>query len=153
MWDVGAGEALTVIDCHVDIIYSLSFNRDGSRIATTSKDKKLRVIDPRTGLVISVNITKSYARGRFDYLGLIGNRDSQEGVCHQGSRSSKVVYLSEGRVLTTGFSQHSDRQIAIWKENDLREPIKREMVDSSSGILFPFFDFDTHVLFLAGKVG
>lgn len=76
----------------------------------------------------------------------------QEGICHQGSRSSKVVYLSEGRVLTTGFSQHSDRQIAIWKENDLREPIKREMVDSSSGILFPYFDYDTHVLFLAGKV-
>lgn len=55
LWDVGAGEALTVIDCHVDIIYSMSFNRDGSRLATTSKDKKLRIIDPRTGLVISVS--------------------------------------------------------------------------------------------------
>ncbi len=55
LWDVGAGEALTVIDCHVDVIYSMSFNRDGSRLATTSKDKKLRIIDPRTGLVISVS--------------------------------------------------------------------------------------------------
>ncbi|KAK7603505.1 hypothetical protein V9T40_003504 [Parthenolecanium corni] len=127
LWDVGAGEALTVIDCHVDIIYSMSFNRDGSRLATTSKDKKLRIIDPRTGLVIS------------------------EGTCHDGSRSSKVVYLSDGRVLTTGFSQHSDRQIAVWRETDLKTPVKRETVDSSSGILFPFFDFDTHVLFLAGK--
>lgn len=76
----------------------------------------------------------------------------QEGVCHDGSRSSKVVYLSDGRVLTTGFSQHSDRQIAVWRETELKTPIKRETVDSSSGILFPFFDFDTHVLFLAGKV-
>ncbi len=76
----------------------------------------------------------------------------QSGVCHDGSRSSKVVYLSEGRVLTTGFSQHSDRQIVVWKETDLKNPIKRETVDSSSGILFPYFDYDTHVLFLAGKV-
>ena len=55
--------------------------------------------------------------------------------------------------MTTGFSQHSDRQIAIWKDADLREPIKREMIDSSSGILFPYFDYDTQVLYLAGKVG
>lgn len=36
------------------MIYSLAVNRDGSYIATTSKDKKLRVIEPRTGIVISV---------------------------------------------------------------------------------------------------
>jgi hypothetical protein len=33
----------------------MSFNRDGSRLATTSKDKKLRIIDPRTGLVTAVS--------------------------------------------------------------------------------------------------
>lgn len=55
VWDVGKGEALNVIDCHPDVIYSMSFNRDGSRMATTCKDKKLRIIDPRTGFVISVS--------------------------------------------------------------------------------------------------
>lgn len=55
VWGVSNGEALTVIDCHPDIIYSMSFNRDGSRLATTCKDKKLRIIDPRTGFVISVS--------------------------------------------------------------------------------------------------
>ncbi len=54
VWDIGRGEAITVIDCHPDVIYSMSFNRDGSYIATTCKDKKLRVIDPRTGTVKSV---------------------------------------------------------------------------------------------------
>lgn len=45
---------MTVIDCHPDVIYSMSFNRDGSLIATTCKDKKVRVIDPRTGAVKAV---------------------------------------------------------------------------------------------------
>lgn len=55
LWDVGKGDALNVIECHPDVIYSMSFNKDGSRIATTCKDKKLRVIDPRTGFIISVS--------------------------------------------------------------------------------------------------
>jgi WD40 repeat protein len=55
VWDVGCGEAVNVIDCHPDVIYSMSFNRDGSRIATTCKDKKLRIIEPRRGIVLSVS--------------------------------------------------------------------------------------------------
>lgn len=38
------------------MIYSLAVNRDGSLIATTSKDRKLRVIEPRTGIVVSVSL-------------------------------------------------------------------------------------------------
>lgn len=127
IWDVGKGEALNIIDCHTDVIQSFSFNRDGSRIATTSKDKNLRVIDPRTGLVIS------------------------EGECHSGNRCSKVVYLKNGLIATVGFSKSSDRQLAIWNENSLTNPLANEYIDSSSGIIFPFFDFDTNILFLAGK--
>lgn len=54
VWDVGKGEAARVIDCHPDVIYCMSFNRDGSLLATTCKDKKLRVIEPRSGIVVSV---------------------------------------------------------------------------------------------------
>jgi len=55
VWDVGCGEAVNVIDCHPDVIYSMSFNRDGSLIATTCKDKKLRIIEPRRGIVLLVS--------------------------------------------------------------------------------------------------
>ncbi|XP_014292543.1 coronin-2B isoform X2 [Halyomorpha halys] len=127
IWDVGKGEALNIIDCHTDVVHSFSFNRDGSRIATTSKDKKLRIIDPRTGLVIS------------------------EGICHNGNRCSKAVYLKNGLVATVGFSKRSDRELAIWNENSLVTPLANEYVDSSSGIIFPYFDYDTNILFLAGK--
>ena len=42
-----------VITCHPDTIYSMSFNRSGSLVATTCKDKQLRVIQPRTGEVVN----------------------------------------------------------------------------------------------------
>lgn len=55
LWDAGTGQILNTIDCHPDIVYSLTFNRDGTRLATTCKDKKIRSIDPRSGLVVSVS--------------------------------------------------------------------------------------------------
>ncbi|CAG0924938.1 unnamed protein product, partial [Notodromas monacha] len=75
-----------------------------------------------------------------------------EGKCHDGSKASKVVYLGQsGRLATTGFSRYSDRQLAIWQENDLSNPLRIEDIDSSSGVIFPFYDADTRILYLAGK--
>lgn len=54
IWDVAKGEAMKRIECHVDTIYCVSWNFNGSLLATTSKDKKIRVIDPREGFVRQV---------------------------------------------------------------------------------------------------
>ncbi|KAL9701205.1 hypothetical protein quinque_004646 [Culex quinquefasciatus] len=129
VWDVGNSEKplLNVISCHVDMIYSLAVSRDGALIATTSKDKKLRVIEPRSGIVVS------------------------EGVCHLGTKCSKAVFLDNNRILTTGFSRHSDRQFAVWDQHDLKKPLVQEVIDSSSGVVTPYFDYDTRMIYLAGK--
>lgn len=42
------------ISVHPDVVLSMSFNTDGSRIATSCKDKKIRIIDPRTGTILQV---------------------------------------------------------------------------------------------------
>jgi coronin-1B/1C/6 len=54
IWDCGTGSLITEIDCLPDIPLSASWSYDGSRIVTSCKDKKLRVIDPRSGDVIKV---------------------------------------------------------------------------------------------------
>lgn len=54
IWNVGTGEVLVHIDCHPDIVYSASWNWDGSQLLTTCKDKKMRIINPRTGAVEEV---------------------------------------------------------------------------------------------------
>ncbi|XP_045029974.1 coronin-2B isoform X7 [Daphnia magna] len=128
VWNVGTSTPINIIKCHPDVIYSMSFNRDGSLLATTCKDKQLRILDPRTGRVI------------------------KEGICHVGSKSSKVVYLGDtGRLFTTGFSRQSDRQYALWSQDDLSTPLRCEMIDSSSGILIPYYDPDTRMIYVAGK--
>lgn len=43
-----------MIDCHTDVILSMSFNTDGSLLATSCKDRQLRVIEPRSGRVLQV---------------------------------------------------------------------------------------------------
>lgn len=78
----------------------------------------------------------------------------QQGPCHVGSKASKVVYLGDtGRLMTTGFSKFSDRQWAIWSQQDLSKPLHLETIDSSSGILIPYYDYDTKMVYLVGKVG
>lgn len=128
VWNVSHGKVVRTILCHPDSIYSMSLNRDGSLLATTCKDKKLRIIDSHSGNVI------------------------REGDCHQGAKASKVVYLGDtGRLMTTGFSKFSDRQWAIWTQHDLTKPLRIENIDSSSGVLFPYYDHDTKLAFIAGK--
>ena len=78
--------------------------------------------------------------------------DFQETQCHEGTKATKVVYLGDtGRLITTGFSRYSDRQFAVWDQKNLSKPLALVEIDSSSGILFPFYDHDTRVLYLAGK--
>lgn len=37
-------------------------------------------------------------------------------------------------------------------QDDLSEPLHAEDLDGSAGVLFPFYDADTNMLYLAGKV-
>ena len=34
----------------------------------------------------------------------------------------------------------------------MSKPLKVETLDSSSGVLFPYYDYDTRVVYLSGKV-
>lgn len=54
IWNLDIGEPVKMIDCHTDVILCMSFNTDGSLLATSCKDKKLRVVEPRSGRVLQV---------------------------------------------------------------------------------------------------
>ncbi|NXD16601.1 COR2A protein, partial [Nothocercus nigrocapillus] len=116
-----------ILDLHKDVILSMSFNTDGSLLATACRDRNIRVIDPRAGVVLQEANYKSH-------------------------RVSKVLFLgSMGKLLSTGTSRWNNRQIALWDQNDLSVPLMEEDLDGSSGILFPFYDSDTHMLYVVGK--
>ncbi|XP_022616832.1 coronin-2B-like [Seriola dumerili] len=109
------------------LLLSVSFNSDGSRLAVSSKDRRVRVLDPRTGKILQVSSSKSH-------------------------RASKVLYIGGLKMLlSTGSSPWNHRQIVLWDPDDLSEPLYEEDLDGSAGVLFPFYDPDTHMLYLAGK--
>ena len=54
IWNLESGECFKEISCHPDLIYSVSWNHNGSMIATTCKDKRLRIIDARSGEIKQV---------------------------------------------------------------------------------------------------
>jgi len=128
IWDIEKGkDVLTIEGQHADIIQAADWNRDGSHLATTCKDKKLRIIDPRQRKV------------------------ALEAEAHQGIKGSRVVYLGMDKLFSVGFSKGSEREFSIWDSRNLGNKLAHQTVDSASGLLIPFYDEDTKVLFLGGK--
>jgi hypothetical protein len=76
----------------------------------------------------------------------------QEAVCHEGSKASRAIFLKNGLVFTTGFSKVSERQFSLREPGLLNEPKIETEVDTSNGVMFPFYDADTNMVYLCGKV-
>lgn len=68
-------------------LYDLLFL--GSRFVTTSKDRKIRVIDSHTGEVL------------------------YQGNGHEGVKPQRAIFLKDGRIFTTGFTKRSERLYAL----------------------------------------
>ncbi|CAL8310814.1 unnamed protein product [Arctogadus glacialis] len=129
LWNVARGQEMVRMDTvHPDLIYSACWNRDGSQILTACKDKTLRVLDPRKGTVIT-----------------------EKEKPHEGSRPVRALFVSDNKILSTGFSRMSERQVALWDPNQFGEALTLQELDTSSGVLLPFFDPDTGIVFLCGK--
>ncbi|KAJ2805072.1 Coronin-like protein crn1 [Coemansia guatemalensis] len=128
VWDVQHGKERQKLQGFKDAVLSIAWNHDGSLMAATCRDKKLRIFDARSGSVV------------------------QEGASHTGIKGSRVVWLgSQPRLATTGFSRGSDREMFLWNADNLEEPINRTKIDMSAGMLMPFYDPSTSILYVGGK--
>jgi hypothetical protein len=128
IWDVEKGEAIfTTTDGHSDIIQSAAWSENGGEFVTTCKDKKIRTLDPRQQSV------------------------AQEAAGHQGVKGSRAIWMGTDRLFSVGFTRTSEREYMIWDPRSFDKPMAQTGIDSASGILMPFYDPDSRVLFLAGK--
>ncbi|NXT36742.1 CORO6 protein, partial [Pelecanoides urinatrix] len=129
LWNVGMGEMLLVLeDMHTDLIYNVGWNRNGSLLVTTCKDKKVRVIDPRKQQVVA-----------------------EKAKPHDGARPIRAIFMADGKIFTTGFSKMSERQLGLWDLKNFEEPIALQEMDTSNGVLLPFYDPDSSIVYLCGK--
>jgi coronin-1B/1C/6 len=125
LWDLGAPEtALSTLAGHGDAIQCLAFNPTGNMLATTCRDRKLRLFDPRAGP---------------DAVRTVDG--------HGGIKGARVLWMGDrDRIATTGFSRMSERQLGIWDTGSLAN-MKTVSIDQSSGIIMPFWS-DNGILFL-----
>ncbi|KAI9219942.1 hypothetical protein BC828DRAFT_406252 [Blastocladiella britannica] len=128
LWDIEHAAEKIDLTGHGELIQSLTYSWTGDRLATTCKDKIMRVFDLRSRTA------------------------AVETPGHQGIKGSRAAWMGDlDKIVTTGFSRTSDRQIWIWDLKNPKTPLKTMDLDQSSGILMPFYDKETSMLFLAGK--
>ncbi|CAG9762430.1 unnamed protein product [Ceutorhynchus assimilis] len=129
LWDLITEKELFSNHDHEEVIQSVSWKRDGTLLATSCKDKQVRIIDPRAEAACV-----------------------KQANSHQSIKDSRVVWLGDqDKILTTGFDAQRLRQIIVRDLRNFKETEKTLELDCSTGILMPLYDADTGMLFLAGK--
>jgi coronin-1B/1C/6 len=130
VWDITKGcELSTLSGAHDQLINELIWDFTGSQYVTSSKDKHIRFMDGRQGSVS--NIIEH---------------------AHEGSKTIKLANLgSSGKFLSVGFTRESQRQLKIWDPRNSSTEVVRLDMDQAAGVIMPFFDPDTNVIYLAGK--
>uniref|UniRef100_A0A8B9SBS2 Coronin n=1 Tax=Apteryx owenii TaxID=8824 RepID=A0A8B9SBS2_APTOW len=130
IWELGAGQEVLCLRGHTDQIFSLAWSPDGKKLATVSKDGKLRLYDPRRS-----------------------PEPEQEGPGPEGSRGARLVWVCGGDyLLVSGFDSRSERRILLYQARDLPAgPLAVLGIDVAPSTLLPFYDEDTSVVFLTGK--
>lgn len=96
------------------LLLSVSFNSDGSRLAVTSKDRRVRVLDPRTGKILQVCFYLFRFMCYYQSFGIIIARFLQVSSS-KSHRANKVLYIGGLKMLlSTGSSPWNHRQIVLW---------------------------------------
>lgn len=130
LWDIEkGGEINCVANSHPELIQDIAWDYEGNNFATSCKDKHIRLVDARNASV-----------------------SNKIEMAHEGAKSVKITYLgSTGLLLSCGFTKQSMRQFKIWDPRNLGSHVKQVDIDQAAGVIMPFYDNDTNLLYLAGK--
>uniref|UniRef100_A0A7N6F659 Coronin n=1 Tax=Anabas testudineus TaxID=64144 RepID=A0A7N6F659_ANATE len=108
IWDTSRRDApLAALEPHSDQLQSLSWKRDGSLLASSCKDKMLRVFDPRAQLTPVQSL--------------------------QNNKDSRILWAKDDLLLTTGFDMMRSREVRIWDSRKLSSSISSSSLGTSSG--------------------
>lgn len=130
LWNLETLEEKQCLKGHTDQIFSFAWSACGAFGATVCKDGKIRVYDTR----------------KSEY-------PIKEGIGGPvGTRGARITYvLEDDFIVVTGFDKVSERQIYIFRVDNLNQAIGMVGLDVSPATLVPFYDEDSSTLFLTGR--
>ncbi len=127
VWNILNSSTISKLNCGEGVYYA-DWNHNGSLIAASTKEKLIKVFDPRKG----------------------EETHSTQGF--EGSKVQKVLFMGNStNLLSTGFSKANERQIRVFDLRNFEKPVQTLTVDGSSCTQQPYYDDDTGLLFLAGR--
>jgi len=129
VWNIETASCVSTFDQCQDTIMTMEWNNDGSRIACGGKDAAVRIYDPRT-IEQCVTIPDAF----------------------DGTKGSKIFWAENlGWIGGTGFSRTAKRQMKIWDLRKIEKALFETDIDQAASVLYPYFDGDNSILYLAGK--
>jgi coronin-1B/1C/6 len=127
LWDVETGAVHNTLKSS-DQFYSMNWNLDGSLLNTTTRDKKVSIIDSRTGTVAA------------------------SADAHQGPKCQRSIWAKrKNLIVTLGFDKNQRRELMVWDCRNFTKPIHAEEMDQASSVTMPFYDEDTSMLYIGSK--
>ncbi|KAF4791906.1 coronin-7-like protein [Turdus rufiventris] len=130
IWELSTRQEVMCLQGHTDQIFSMAWSPHGKKLATVSKDGRIRLYEPRRS-----------------------SQPQQEGPGPEGGRGARLVWVCGGDyLLVSGFDSRSERRILLYRAQALPEgPLSVLGLDVAPSTLLPFYDEDTSVVFLTGK--
>lgn len=129
IWDLQSQKEHLSYTFNDGTAFNVSWCHDGSLFTSAVSDKNFHVVDPRAG--------KSIQKVDTNLTGFRGFRALWKG--------------QNERIITSGFSKSSERQIQQWDLKNLSTPISSLNVDSSACNMIPTFDETLNILFVGGR--
>ncbi|VDK86237.1 unnamed protein product [Litomosoides sigmodontis] len=132
LWNIETDNIVYKIEECNAISMSLSYNC--SEFVVTTKARELSIYDARTG-----------------------EKRCSTQLVHDGTMPSRVLFYGKPepdnseRLITTGSSRSTRRQLALYSSRPLDAPLAVVDIDGGSGFLMPIVDNDLNLLYIAGK--
>jgi len=128
VWDVEHGKSMYKVEGYSQIIQSVEWKYDGSVLVTNSKDKFVRIVDPRNSKIVA------------------------EAESHVGVKGGRALWLGKNNlIVTVGFGKGASREYKLFDPRKFETHIAQQQLDSAAGVIMPFYDEDSDLLFFAGK--
>ncbi|KAH8582096.1 coronin like WD40 repeat [Cryptosporidium sp. chipmunk genotype I] len=132
IWDLERSLKIFSYQENKNLCYDIKWNYFGNMLATTNKDRLIRIVDPREQTT-ALNF-----------------------LAHEGTRIGKCVWMGgfgtiQNKLITTGFTKAGSRSIKLWDVRNVESPIIDVQLDIMSSTLYPNFDDNFKLLTVFGK--